>query len=1329
MSVDAPNPDSALKTIARLRERLSSCARGDRRSLRRWLKRLDTIRRSGRPVDRSLGKVERAIDQAVHARRLRAEAADRAFVYPAELPVSTRRTEISEAIRNNQVIVLCGETGSGKTTQLPKICLELGRGVEGLIGHTQPRRVAAQGVAERIAQEVGSEIGGLIGWQVRFHRKDSKETCVKMMTDGILLAETQDDPMLDRYDTIIIDEAHERTLNIDFLLGYLKRLLQKRPDLKVVITSATIDAERFSEHFGGCPVIEVSGRTYPVEILNQDPESLGREGDSPDAPEVILKAVEHLLESSQDHGDMLVFVPGAREIRDGMDALEGAFGDRFEVLGLHARLPEREQRKIFGAGSKRRIILSTNVAETSVTVPGITSVIDTGRVRISRFSARSRLQRLPVEQVSHASARQRAGRCGRIAPGRCLRLYSDATLEEADEYTQPEILRSNLADVILRMLALGLGDINDFPFLDKPSPRMIEEGWGTLYELGAVDRARSLTETGRRLSRLSVDSRLGRMLIASIEERVLPEVLVIASALSTQDPRLRPSGLESVADLAHLPWLDQKSDFVGLLRLWASYEEARSSMGSSALRRWCRERHLSVSRIREWVDVHTQLRQEVQSVFEVRAGRPRVERMGEGGWGAMHRAILAGFVSNIARRNDERAYETPTGVSFSIHPSSGLKQTDVPWVMVSEIVETTRRYGRTAAKVRGDWVERVAPHLVRREYEEPHYLIDSGQVAAYERVYYGGMVLVPRRRVPYGPIDPDVARDIFIQEALVEENLRTRALFMIRNIALRKRVEALEEKERRRDLLASNDQRFRFYDQLLPPTVHSAPSFERWRLEVEGRDPDRLVMAESDMFGSERGGLDSAVFPDHIEASGSRWRLEYRHEPGELGDGVAINVALAALEDLSADRLEWGVPGMLPERIEAMIRSLPKRLRTRFSPVRETTSAIVETLPFGEGVLAELLAKQLRAISGVPVDPSDFDQERLPEHLRMLMIVRDDDGREVARGRSLVELRSRLGSEMRVAFRRRVDGALAVLTESSSTELPESPLSEHIVVEGVAGGVRAWLAFQRKGGFVEVSGHSRRSDAAKQHRDFLLGELKELSGRALSGHLDWLLGNERSWPEFHLLGAECDLRTAVELLTLDAAFFVPGDGRPRLSDWAVRGRAALKTCFESGSPDISRAAEDVVARLEESMRLHATLAVALEAPAPQAWRKDITDMSGELAGFLPDAVKQRSWARLERSARHLRALDFRLKRLHEKGPASESRDREALSEWVERLRLARIAMEPTAAFTAYEHAVQEHRAHLAVPSLALPGSGARRVLVARWNELCATSSGRLVPLD
>ena len=1327
MSAEATNSDNTLKVIAHLRDRLSACARSDRRSLRRWLKRLDTIRRSGRPVDRSLQKVERAIEQAETVRRLRAEAADRTFVYPAELPVSARRTEISEAIRDHQVIVLCGETGSGKTTQLPKICLELGRGVEGLIGHTQPRRVAAQGVAERIAQEVGSEIGGLIGWQVRFHRKDSKRTCVKMMTDGILLAETQDDPMLDRYDTIIIDEAHERSLNIDFLLGYLKRVLPKRPDLKVVITSATIDAERFSEHFGGCPVIEVSGRTYPVESLNRDPESLGRDGDRSDAPEVILKAVEHLLETSTDTGDILVFVPGAREIRDGIDALEGAFGDRFEILGLHARLPEREQRKIFGAGSKRRIILSTNVAETSVTVPGITSVIDTGRVRISRFSARSRLQRLPIEQISQASARQRAGRCGRIAPGRCLRLYSEETFESADEYTQPEILRSNLADVILRMLALGLGDITQFPFLDNPSSRMIEEGWGTLYELGAVDRMRELTEIGRKLSRLSVDSRLGRILIASIEERMLPEVLVIASALSTQDPRLRPPGMESLADLAHLGWLDQKSDFVGLLRLWAAYEEARKSMGSSALRRWCHERHLSVSRIREWVDVHSQLRQEVQSVFEVRVARPRIDRMGDGGWGAMHRAILAGFVSNIARRNDERAYETPSGVAFSIHPSSGLKQTDVPWVMVSEIVETTRRYGRMAAKVRGDWVERVAPHLVRREYEEPHYLIDSGQVAAYERVYYGGMVLVPRRRVPYGPLDPVVARDIFIQEALVEEKLRTRALFMLRNIALRKRVEALEEKERRRDLLASNDQRFRFYDELIPKQVHSAPSFERWRMQVEARDPDRLVMADSDMFGADRGGIDSEVFPDHLETSGSRWRLEYRHEPGETGDGVAINVALAALDDLSADRLEWGVPGMLAERVEAMIRSLPKRIRTRFSPVRETTSALVETMAFGEGALSDVLARSLTAIGGVPVESSDFERERLPEHLRMLMIVRDDEGLEVARGRSLETLRKTLAPRVEKAFHDRVDGALEILTDSNATELPEVPLPEHIVVEGAAGGVRAWLALCRRDGRVGVTGHARRDVATVMHRAFLLEELRSLGGRALSGHLDWLLDGQRAWPEFHLLETKRSLREIVEGLALDAAFFVSNEGRPMSSPWGIRSRAAVQSCFEAGFSELSRCAENVVERLEDSLRLHGALAFALEAAFPQAWNSEIEGMRRELVGFLPCCVRNGSWFELERTPRHLRAIDFRIKRLHEKGPASERRDLEALGEWVHRLEQARPLLAGTVQFAAYEYALQERRAHLAVPSLALPGSGSRRVLVARWNALCAVSTGRLVP--
>ncbi|MEC8735305.1 MAG: ATP-dependent RNA helicase HrpA, partial [Planctomycetota bacterium] len=916
---------SAVQELESLRARLVGCPRLERRSLGRWLTRVARNARAGRPVDRSLARLHRAVEEGERLHEARSAPLEHPLAYPPELPVSAHAAALREAIREHQVLVVCGETGSGKTTQLPKLCLQAGRGLDGLIGHTQPRRVAAQSVAERIAEETGGKPGGLVGWQVRFQKTQDRGTRIKVMTDGILLAETQDDPDLDRYDTLIIDEAHERSLNIDFLLGYLRRLTRRRADLRVVITSATIDAQRFSEHFGNCPVFEVSGRAHPVEVAYRPPAELGfPDADVTSGP--VLEAAIRELEPWPGLQDVLVFLPGEREIQDALEHLQGALGESWECLPLYARLPGPQQRRIFAPGERRRVILATNVAETSLTVPRITAVLDTGLARVSRFSARARIQRLPVEQVSRASARQRAGRCGRIAPGRCLRLYPESVFEESPAYTQPELLRSNLAGVVLRMLALGLGPVEEFPFLDPPSPRRVDEGWATLQERGAVDRTRALTDVGRRLARLPVDPRLGRMLVESIDERVLPEVLVIASALSTQDPRVRPPGLESAADLAHAVWFDQKSDFAGLLRIWFDHQERHRADGASAARRWCGERFLSPVRMREWFEVHRQLRETVREVFEVRVPDVRGPGMADGRWGAIHRSILAGLVSNLGRRTEERTYELVNGAEFRVHPGSGLARGDAPWVVVAEITETTRRYGRVAAKVRGDWVERVAPHLVRREYEDPHYLEDSGQVAAFERVHFGQLVVVPRRRVPFGPIDPVVARDVFIQEALVEEKLRGRAAFLARNIQLRRRIEALEERGRRHDLLAPSEQRFQFYDQRVPAEVHSAPSFERWRASVERRDPTCLVMTEADLMRDPGRGVDAEQFPDTLDPDGAGLRLDYRHAPGGQGDGVTVEVDLPALVQLDVARLHWLVPGLLAEKVEVLVRSLPKRV-------------------------------------------------------------------------------------------------------------------------------------------------------------------------------------------------------------------------------------------------------------------------------------------------------------------------------------------------------------------------------------------------------------------
>ena len=1313
---EMPSPEDATatsRTIAQLRDRIGQAPPREREELGAWLRKLQRRRRSGQPIDRSLARIEKALARAEAARTARARAVDRTITYPAELPVVARREEIAELIRTNQVVVVCGETGSGKTTQLPKLCLELGRGVEGRIGHTQPRRIAARSVAERIARELETEPGEVVGWQVRFTKEVGAGTAIKLMTDGILLAETEHDPDLRAYDTIIIDEAHERSLNIDFLLGYLRRLLPRRPDLKVVVTSATIDAERFSRHFGDCPVVEVGGRTHPVEIRWRPLEVESEGGEPPSPEQEVRDAVLELLEELPE-GDVLVFLPGEREIREAIDQLEGPLGDRVELLPLYARLSSQEQQRVFSQGERRRVVFATNVAETSVTVPGIRAVVDTGRARISRYSARSRVQRLPIEQISRASAVQRAGRCGRIGPGVCIRLYSEEVFESSEPFTQPEILRSNLASVILRMLALGLGAIDAFPFLDRPSGRLVEEGWATLFELGAVDRARELTASGRSLARLPIDPRIGRMLVTAAAEHCLPETLVVAAVLTTQDPRLRPFGGEQNADLAHAVWRDQKSDFLGFLQIWQDLREHLAEHGSSATRRWCRERFLSWVRVREWMDTWRQLRELAAEVFETRIPAEVARRPRDGGWGALHRSVLSGLVSNLGRLDEDRTYETVNGGRYALHPSSGLLHRRPPWVVAAEIVETTRRYGRICAKVRGDWVERVAPHLLRSEYEEPHYLPDSGQVAAWERVHFGSLVVIPRRRVPYGPIDREVARDVFIHEALVEERLRTRAPFLARNRELRQRIEAMEEKGRRRDLLVGSEARFAFYDRRLPAHVHNAPGFERWRARAERETPELLVMRESDLLREGDHAIDRESFPDALGPAGSALTLRYHHEPGADPDGVSLEVPLAGLVQLDPLRLDWLVPGLLAEKIEQLIRSLPKRLRTRFSPIREVASGAAEALEFGVGDLHLVLSNHLTRLAGIDVLPGDFDRERLPDHLRMRLVLRDDEGRELASSRDLDRLRRDHAAAAGEAFARRLERHAGGLERSGLLELPEEPLPLRVELPSPYGDLPAFPALVDEGATLGIRLLPERLAAEREHARGVRRALLEAARPSLVGHLDWLLEGRDLTVAYAPLGDARGFREQLELLVIDAVFLAD---HPEAG--TVRDRTGLERRLDAGFGELASRAERVVDAVESAVLSRNRVLVGLDRPMPGGWSEAVEDIRREVLGVLPAAFSEPGWHRMREAPRRLDALERRLIRLGEKGPARDQRDRETLEPWVLRLERARALHPGGRSFAAYELAVDELRIHLAAPALAVSGAASPKRLQAAWDRVRA----------
>jgi len=925
-------------------------------------------------------------------------------------------------------VIVCGETGSGKTTQLPKILLELGRGVAGMIGHTQPRRIAARSVAARIASELASPLGHAVGYKVRFSDRVAPDTYIKVMTDGILLAETQGDRLLRSYDTLIIDEAHERSLNIDFLLGYVKELLQggknERPDLKLVVTSATIDAERFSRHFDGAPVIEVSGRVYPVEVRYRPLAARGDVEDEQSLVDGILEAVDELAREP-GRGDILVFLPGEREIREAAEALRLHHPAGVELLPLYARLSYEEQQRVFRTGGARRIVLATNVAETSLTVPGIRYVVDSGLARISRYSTRNKVEQLRIEPVSQASANQRAGRCGRVAAGVCIRLYAEDDFKSRPPYSDPEILRSSLASVILRMKALGLSEIERFSFLDPPAPRMIADGYQLLAELGAVDEANALTDMGRRLARLPIDPRVARMIIAAGQEHCLAEVLIIAAALEVGDPRERPFEHAEAADKAHERFRDEQSDFLALLRLWEHFEDAVEHRKSN--RKLARELHgqfLSQRRLREWRDVHRQLTAlagEIGVRVNPQAATPE----------QVHRALITGLLGNIGcKGEDADEYLGARGIRFAIFPGSGLRRKQPKWVVAAELVETTRLYARCVARIEPEWVESAAGDLVKRHYFDPFWDKARAEVCAYERVTFYGLTLVPRRRVRYGPIDPKAAREVFLRGALVAGEFETRAPFLAHNQGLAKEIEALEHKARRRDVLVDEEAIYAFYEHIVPDGIVSGVEFESWRADAERANPRLLYMTRDVLMRHAAAGITEAQFPDRIEVGGTALKLAYRFEPGHPLDGVTVTVPLQTLNQLADAPFEWLVPGLIREKVAQCFKALPKHLRRHLVPVPQHVTAFLEEQDreariedrgsriesLGAPRLAAALARYVQRAAGESVDTEIWEGTELPPHLRMNFRVVDDSGRELAAGRDLAILKAQLGEAAQLTF-------------------------------------------------------------------------------------------------------------------------------------------------------------------------------------------------------------------------------------------------------------------------------------------------------------------------
>lgn len=1212
----------------------------------RLRRRLKNLRGDGQA--KAIEQIRHQISQA-EALVLTRQAAVPTITYP-DLPVSAHRDELAKAINENQVVVVAGATGSGKTTQLPKICLELGRGIRGTIGHTQPRRLAARTVAQRIADELGTPLGDAVGYTVRFTVQASDSTLIKLMTDGILLAEIQRDRRLLRYDTLILDEAHERSLNIDFLLGYLRELLPRRPDLKVIVTSATIEPERFAKHFHDAPIVEVSGRTYPVEIRYRPLEvTVGADDDTedPDDPdheivrtelrdptEAIVDAVREL--EAEPPGDVLVFLSGEREIRDTAEALKDLRNT--EVLPLYARLPTAEQQKVFQPShSGRRIVLATNVAETSLTVPGIRYVVDPGTARISRYSRRTKVQRLPIEPISQASAAQRAGRSGRTAPGVCIRLYSEEDFESRPRYTDPEILRTNLAAVILQMAALQLGDIADFPFLDPPDARSIRDGVQLLQELGAFDSAGALTDVGRRLARLPLDPRVGRMILQADTEGCVREVLVLAAALSIPDPRERPSDKEEAARQKHARFADEHSDFISYLNLWNYLREQRNQLSGNAFRRMCREEYLHYLRIREWQDLTGQLRSIARDIG-IREGSDSQEPAEPA---SIHAALTAGLLSHVGLREGEtRDYQGARNSKFVLAPGSVLTKKPPRWIVVADLVETSRLFGRIAARVEPEAIERVAGHLVQRNYSEPHWEARRGEVVAFERVTLYGLPLVPRRKVGYAKIEPELSRELFIRHALVEGDWQTRHHFFRDNARLRAELEEIEERARRRDLLVGDDDIYALYDARIPADVVSARHFDAWWKKQRHKTPDLLTFTRDDLLRSE----DGADNPDTWKAGDLELPLTYRFEPGAADDGVTVHVPVGVLARLGGDGFAWQVPALREELVTALIKSLPKDLRRNFVPAPDTARAILNDINPAAGSLLDEVQRELRRRSGILVPIDSFDLSKIPDHLRMTFAVESADGKEVARGKDIDALREELAVPVAQAV---ADALGGDLERTGLRAWPEDLDELPRTVENVSGGhtVRGYPAFVDAGNAVDIKVFANPAEQAAAMRPGLR-RLLRLSAPSPVKAIERGLSTRTRLA----LNANPDGSLAALLEDCaDAAVDV-------LVPKPVWTRSEFATVVERAGKELGTTTHAAVSRVEKVLAAAHEVGVALPDKPSAAQADAVADIRSQLDRLLPKGfVTVAGVARLNDLTRYITAIARRLERLSQAPGADRER--------------------------------------------------------------------------
>ena len=1275
---------------------IKQCMLFDRFRFTKKLQRLSQDKDTSKQLDNLRNRISLSIQQA----ETRASTKP-VPTFPANLPVNERQDDICKAIDEHQVIILCGETGSGKTTQLPKLCLKMGRGTFGMIGHTQPRRIAARSVASRIAEELNSELGESVGYKIRFADKLNKNSHIKVMTDGILLAEIQNDPFLQSYDTLIIDEAHERSLNIDFILGYLKQLLPKRPDLKIIITSATIDPERFAKHFEDAPIIEVSGRTYPVEVryrpLNSDDENETKK----DQQQAILNAVDelsHEASSNTSSGDILIFLSGERQIREAAEALRKHHPDNTEIIPLFSRLSNAEQQKVFKSHSLRRIILATNVAETSLTIPGIQYVIDTGYARISRYSYRTKVQRLPIEKISQASANQRKGRCGRTSDGICIRLYSEDDFNNRQVFTDAEILRTNLASVILQMHNIRLGNIEKFPFIDKPDSRLVKDGYQLLDELQAMHK-QSITPIGKILSRFPIEPRYARMLIAANEFSCLNEVLIIVSALSIADPRERPMDKQQQADQAHSQFKDEKSDFIAYLNLWNFYQEQRQHLSQNKLRKLCKASFLSYTRILEWRDIHSQLLNQCNEVkYKINTT--------VAGYDAIHQALLSGLLSHAGLKNEDGEYQGARNNVFAIFPGSNLRKKRPLWIMASEMLETQRHYGLTVAQIDPLWLEKQASHLIKKSYFEAHWEKRPAQVAAYEKSTLYGLVINPRKKINYGPIDPEFSRELYIRGAFVNREYSGHAAFFNHNEKLFSDIEKLEHQSRRQDVLVDDEVVYQFYDECIPTGIYNSKKFDSWRKEAEKENAQILFLSREYLMQHSAGDITEEQYPKQLIVNNAPLPLSYHFDPSSEDDGVTLTVPVALLNTLEPVQFEWLIPALLREKITHLIKTLPKNLRKSFVPVPQYADACIEAITDRSSPLLYTLSQQLTQISGIKIPDDAWQIDSLDAHFFMRFDIRDQHNKKIAHGRNLSALQESLSQEVSKQFSNNIEWDIEQkgLNDWSFGTLP-AVINKTLNSLNIKG----YPALQDDEDSVSIVVVDTEAQAQEIHHD----GLKRLYLLNLKQEVKYLNKNlpniQKMCMNYASVGGCNDLKHAIVDSSIERSFFSTKN--------PIRDKDSFSENFRQGSNNLVNNANEICEILSNAFDSYHKIKKQLKKNTKPNWLVSLNDIQSQLEHLIyEDFIYYTPTEYLNQYPRYLQAIQQRLDKLQETAERDRKYTNSLNKYWEHFIKLNDEYYEHPV-FSLYRWMLEEYRVSLFAQGLKTQMPVSEKRIEKQWQEV------------